>query len=117
LAFPDFIISPSLALVRWARELHQSRRKVKLTVHRADLIQTYAIIGDETIGSTTDSYSITITNASRDRDIVVTHVWIDTDPPVHVHDRELPVRLQYSAPCGPARSSRFDLPAHSVGRD
>jgi hypothetical protein len=50
-AFPDFIISPSLALVRWARELHQSRRKVKLTVHRADLIRSFALVGDDVIGS------------------------------------------------------------------
>jgi hypothetical protein len=46
----------------------------------------------------TDSYFITITNASRDRDIVVTHVWIDTEPPVHIEDPDLPVRLEHSAP-------------------
>jgi hypothetical protein len=37
--------------VRWARELHQSRRKVKLTVHRADLIRSFALVGDDVIGS------------------------------------------------------------------
>jgi hypothetical protein len=41
---------------------------------------------------------VTITNASRDRDIVITHVWLDTKPPVHVLDPGLPVRLRYSAP-------------------
>jgi hypothetical protein len=45
----------------------------------------------------TDSYFITITNASRDRDIVVTHVWIETEPPVHVDDAALPLRLKHSA--------------------
>jgi hypothetical protein len=97
-AFPDFIISPSLALVRWARALHQSRRKVKLTIHRADLARTHAFVGDDVIGSRTDSYFITVKNASRDRDIVVTHIWIETEPPVHIQDSALPVRLQYSAP-------------------
>jgi hypothetical protein len=68
-AFPDFIISPSLALARWARERHQSRRKVKLTVHRAKLQHGLAAVGDSVLTTTTDSYFITITNASRDRDI------------------------------------------------
>lgn len=54
--------------------------------------------GDEIISAERDEYFITITNASRDRDIVVTHVWIESDPPVHVHDPDLPVRLRYSAP-------------------
>jgi hypothetical protein len=89
-AFPDFIISPSLALVRWARALHQSRRKVKLTIHRADLARTDAFVGDDVIGSRTDSYFTTVTNASRDRDIVVTHIWIETEPPVHIQDSALP---------------------------
>jgi hypothetical protein len=55
-------------------------------------------IDDRVHETRTDSYFITITNASRERAIVVTHIWIDTDPPVHVRDRDLPVRLQYSAP-------------------
>jgi hypothetical protein len=54
--------------------------------------------GGPTVSMTTDSYFITITNASRDRDIVATHVWLETDPPVHVHDPGLPVRLEHSAP-------------------
>lgn len=95
---PTFLIGPSLTVLARIRQLHQSRRRVKLTVHRADLLGQFAIVGDQTIGARTDSYFITITNASRDRDIVVTHIWIDTDPPVHVNDRDLPVRLLYSAP-------------------
>jgi hypothetical protein len=35
-----------------------------------------AIGGDVIPPPRTDSYFITITNASRDRDIVVTHVWM-----------------------------------------
>jgi hypothetical protein len=45
----------------------------------------------------TESIFITVTNASHDRDIEVTHVWLDTTPPLHIHDRALPVRLKHSA--------------------
>jgi len=78
--------------------LHQSRRRVKMTVHRAELQGPMMAVGDQMITASTDSYFITITNASRDRDIVVTHVWIETDPSVQIYDRGLPVRLKYSAP-------------------
>lgn len=96
--FPDFLIGPGITIARWARGVHQSRRKVKLTVHRAVEHHTYGFIGDEILEGTTDNYFITVTNASKDRDIVVTHVWLATEPPVHVHDVDLPVRLRYSAP-------------------
>jgi hypothetical protein len=74
---------------------------VKLTVHRADLLDPIYILstsGPDPPRGRTDSYFITITNASRDRDIVVTHVWIESEPPIHVHDPDLPVRLKHSAP-------------------
>lgn len=54
--------------------------------------------GGPTVHASTDSYFITVTNASRECDIVVTHIWLDTTPPLHVHDPALPVRLKYSAP-------------------
>jgi hypothetical protein len=98
LPFPTFIIGPTLNTLTWARRLHQSRRRVKLTVHRAALIGPMASIGGgPVIVAPTDSYFITVTNASRDRDIEVTHVWLQTEPPVHVHDPDLPKRLKYSA--------------------
>jgi hypothetical protein len=72
---------------------------VKLTVHRADLQgPIWSFGGGPIVSMKTDSYFITITNASRDRDIMVTHIWIETEPPVHVNDPDLPVRLKYSAP-------------------
>ncbi|HET9736841.1 MAG TPA: hypothetical protein VFP78_01875 [Solirubrobacteraceae bacterium] len=52
----------------------------------------------ETIEAGGDEYFVTVTNASRDRDIVVTHVWFDTEPRVDLLDPELPVRLKYSEP-------------------
>ena len=96
--FPTFILGPSLTVLKWARGLEQSRRKVRLTVHRADLQNpVYAMVGDAIIGGgTTDSYFINITNASHDRDIVVTHIWIESDPPIHIED--IPPRLQHSTP-------------------
>jgi hypothetical protein len=76
-AFPTFLIGPALALLGRARDRHQSRRRVKLTVHRAELLGPLVAIGGDVIPPPrTDSYFITITNASRDRDIVVTHVWM-----------------------------------------
>lgn len=96
--FPTFAIGPVLSVLGGVRRLHQSRRRVKLTVHRAELQGPMWSFGGPVVSMTTDSYFITITNASRDRDIVVTHVWIETHPPVHIHDVDLPVRLKYSAP-------------------
>jgi hypothetical protein len=96
--FPDFLIGPGVAVLGWARKRHQSRRRVKLTVHRATRHEVFGLIGDEIVSADSDEYFITVTNASRDRDIVVTHVWLETDPPVHVYDSDLPKRLEYSAP-------------------
>ncbi|MBM2823478.1 MAG: Metallophosphoesterase [Thermoleophilia bacterium] len=45
-----------------------------------------------------ENYYVTVTNASRDRDITVTHVWFDTEPRVDIVDGDLPVRLRYSEP-------------------
>jgi hypothetical protein len=45
-----------------------------------------------------ENYYITITNASRDRDIVVTHVWFDTPVQTQVFDQALPIRLRHGAP-------------------
>jgi hypothetical protein len=84
--------------VRGIRKWHQRRRRVKLTVHRAVEEHVFGLVGDEILSSESDEYHIRITNASRDRDIVVTQVWIESDPPVPVEDTDLPVRLQYSDP-------------------
>lgn len=94
--FPFFAIGPSLTIAGWARERHQFRRKVRLTVHRANEVTGFDAARQPILGR--ENFYVTITNASRDRDIVVTHVWLDTQPPVHVHDPALPVRLRYGAP-------------------
>jgi hypothetical protein len=97
--FPTFIIGPVFSVVGWVRDRHQSRRKVKLTVHRAYKLLAFASFGGgEPITASDEFWFITVTNASRDRDIVVTHIWIETDARVDVIDRALPVRLKHSAP-------------------
>jgi len=99
--FPFFAVGPTLTVTGWARERHQSRRKVKLTVHRAYKLLAFGSIGGgEPITAGEDFWFITVTNASSDRDIVVTHIWIEaeTDARVDVFDSALPVRLKYSAP-------------------
>jgi hypothetical protein len=81
LAFPTFVIGCALTVAGWARGAHQSRRGVKLTVHRAFAVTPVVSDGETTYSVESDNYYITITNASRDRDIVVTHVWVETTPP------------------------------------
>jgi hypothetical protein len=99
MASPTFLIGPALGVGRWARQLHQRRRKVKLTVHRAVHVGPMASFGaTATIAFPDEHFFITVTNASHEREIVVTHVWLDTEPPIHVHDTALPVRLKHSAP-------------------
>jgi hypothetical protein len=96
---PFLAVGPSLTVVGWARTWQQSRRKVKLTVHRAYKVEVLFAVGDGPLVEVeSENYYITVTNASRNRDIEVTHVWLDTTPkPVHVFDPDLPVRLKYSA--------------------
>lgn len=95
--FPTFAIAPALTLFGWLRDLHQSRRKVKLTVHRAYAVAMSMVGEGEVVRVGAEYYYVTVTNASRDRDIVVTYVWLDTAPPIHVNDAALPVRLKYGA--------------------
>jgi hypothetical protein len=89
---PTFLIGPAVALARWARKRHQRRRRVRLTVHTAYLIDG----AGNPIGP--DHYYVNVTNASPERDITVTHVWFDTAPQAHIVDPALPRRLQYAQP-------------------
>lgn len=93
--FPTFLVGPTLGLVR---NVHQSRRRVRLTVHRGFASGPMFAFGDDPPVQVppTENLYITVTNASRDRDIVVTHVWLETVPPVHVIDADLSRRLRHS---------------------
>src|SRR5437588_3430988 len=76
-------------LILWVldrlRGWQQGRRKVRVLVHAA-FFQ----------GSRVPYYFVNVTNLSRDRDVEVTHVWFDVDPPLPLtlSARPLPVRLR-----------------------
>ncbi len=63
------------------------RRQVRLLVHRASFRDR-------------DCYFLNLTNHSRNREVVITHVWFDTVPAEHAlqEDRPLPVRLKPDEP-------------------
>ena len=79
---PTSLIAPALAA---ARNWHQHRRKVRLTVHRALLQQPYV----------QDCYFVNATNLGT-RPVEVTHVWFATATPVYQQNpmRTLPKRLE-----------------------
>lgn len=67
------------------RGWQQNRRKVRVLVHAA-FFQ----------GSRIPYYFVNVTNLSRDRDVEVTHVWFDVQPPLPLvlSQRPLPIRLR-----------------------
>ena len=93
--FPWAAIPAGTSLLRWARDRQQSRRKVSLTVHRAFPV---TVQGGQPTPSGPEHFYVNVTNRSHERDVTVTHVWFESVPPVHVHDRDLPKRLAYGAP-------------------
>ena len=70
----------------------QRRRKVRVAVHGADALLTS--------GGRLPCYFVNVTNLSHEREVVVTHVWFETTPPVHVAnpERPLPKRLGLDEP-------------------
>lgn len=53
--FPFFAIGPSLTVLGWARDWHQSRRKVRLTVHRANEVSGYTPAGQLSLSARTST--------------------------------------------------------------
>jgi hypothetical protein len=78
-----------IAAVRWcvdqARKQQQGRRKVSVLAHRA-----------APLGTSSECYYMKVVNLSKDRDIEITHIWYETNPPLHNlnSDRPLPARLR-----------------------
>ena len=95
---PTFVVGPVFG---WLRDRHQARRRVRLTTHRAYMIPTpgppASLATTQTVAvlASHENLYITVTNASPQRAIVVTHVWVDTAPAVQVIDTALPRRLEY----------------------
>ena len=77
----DWLFKP----IEWVLDAVRSRRRLFLRVHRAFFV-----------GSRRECYFLNATNMSHDREIEITHVWFDCQPPVHVlqADRPLPTRLR-----------------------
>ena len=74
----EFLFFPILSAIG-------GRRRLRLLVHRAYFL-----------GSSTECYFINATNLSKDKDIEITHLWIDSEPQVHINrpERRLPRRLR-----------------------
>lgn len=79
------LVGPGLWLADHLRGWQQRRRNVRVLVHRAVFLP-----------SSPEHFFVKVTNLSPAREIEVTHVWFQTEPPVHVfnHDRPLPARLR-----------------------
>jgi len=95
--FPFFAVGPSIALAGRVRDWQQSRRRVRLTVHRAFPVTGFTPVG-EPITSGQEHFYVNVTNTSKQRDIVVTHLWFAAGPERHIFDPDLPKRLPYDAP-------------------
>jgi hypothetical protein len=65
----------------------QTRRRVRVLVHRGVFLED---------PESMLYYFVKVTNLSSARDIEITHVWFDADPPVNLMmpDRPLPTRLR-----------------------
>jgi hypothetical protein len=71
----DFLVSAFVGL-----------RRVQVRVHFAAWLSTNEL-----------SVFVNVTNTSRDRDVEITHIWFETQPPIHLAnaERPLPKRLQH----------------------
>jgi hypothetical protein len=67
------------------RAFQQARRRLRVLVHRGYLQ-----------GGPVPFYFVKVTNLSSARDVVITHVWFEAVPPVHLllKERPLPKRLR-----------------------
>ncbi len=67
------------------RAVQQARQRLRVLVHRAYFQ-----------GGSVPFYFVKVTNLSSSRDVVITHVWFEAAPPVHLllQERPLPKRLR-----------------------
>ena len=90
-----FLMEPSLtallavgrALTDQARGLDQRRRRLRVMVHRAFFAHGY---------QGRQQFFIKVTNLSPQREVEITHLWFETDPPTKILNpvRPLPARLR-----------------------
>jgi hypothetical protein len=79
------LIAPLLWCADLARGWRQRQRRVRVLVHRGIFLP-----------SSPEHYFMKVTNLSASREIELTHIWFETNPPVHIlnPDRPLPARLR-----------------------
>jgi hypothetical protein len=84
----EWMVSSVVRVAVWIFEFVRGQPRVSFKTHRAVL---------EGVG---ECYFFTVTNRSRSRDIVLTHVWVQSRPEVHIIQpaRPLPRRLSPEEP-------------------
>jgi hypothetical protein len=70
-------------LLDWFDRLRQRRTEVHVRVHRAVLLNPRQV----------ECYFINVWNASPEREVTITHVWLATAPEVAVMSKPLPQRI------------------------
>jgi len=80
-------LGPLLWIFDRLQGLQQTRRRVRVLVHRGVFLEDPESVL---------YYFVKVTNLSQARDIEITHVWFDAEPPVHLlmPARPLPTRLR-----------------------
>lgn len=83
-------VAPVLWTLDQLRGLSQRRRRLKVLVHTA------VMVGADGQPTSPPCYFIKATNLSGEREVEITHIWFDSDPPLHVlnEHRPLPARLK-----------------------
>ena len=80
------------SIITWALDhvfaRHRRRIDVRLRVHRAYVTNH---------PQQPECYFLNLFNASPERPVTITHVWIETDPSVPVMTKPLPVRIESGA--------------------
>jgi hypothetical protein len=99
-----------VSLLEWLlNQVVASRRRrvdVRLRIHRADLVMSN--------GQRIDAYFLNVWNASPERDVQVTHVWIEAEPHVAVLTKPLPVDVRAGRQWE-TYVAAADLPAGLIG--
>jgi hypothetical protein len=101
------------ARLRVHRSRFADRPSSRVVESRRGVRNPYMVTGDIAIGGTIgdvivtgntidpaprgEAYFLNVQNASPEREITVTHVWIATEPPVHAVARQLPAQIKPGA--------------------
>lgn len=104
-------LGPLLSILGCLQDFLDNRQRVSVLVHQAffmgeigatplttppSLLSSLPVTGVGGDIALNRYYFVKVTNVSKGRDICITHVWFDGDPPVHLlmPERSLPARLR-----------------------